>query len=97
MVTNRYLYHHIPECINGCIATSIIVVGTCCVPAVGKIKEHKKHCLSSQQIGLFPTRICKLSPGERKKEITKVGSTALAGQKETTCHEVKERESRHIP
>ena len=45
--------------VNGRITMSIVVVGPCCDPTVGKVNKHKKLCLSSLYKGLFTTTICK--------------------------------------
>ena len=43
------------EHVKGRIATSIVVIGPCCDPAVTKVDEHMELCFISLHKGLFFT------------------------------------------
>ena len=52
-VSNRSVYHHVLECVNGCVATSFAVVRPWGNFAVGKVDENIKVCLSLQNTKVY--------------------------------------------
>ena len=75
-----------------CIATSLVVIRPCCKLTVRKVDEHTK-LFSSLTQRFFRNYTLKVAVG-RIKQRMKTESPALAGQRETTCHEEKESRDR---
>ena len=88
MVRDRRSYYHMRGSLNDHIATSKVVVVPFLTPPWEKFTDKGNTVL------VLYSKICsqlQFGSTHREKEGMKVESTALAGQREVTCREEKER------